>query len=235
MPQTLLEWYPNGSPSTSHIMSILIVQLKQDTMYSHDYLVAINHVMQMQPFAKAFCYVTTVSDIASTNQPSLFGGAPLGNLGLKRKSYRWSASELSCYLVHGTIKPDSEYRFHKLIVQNKDTLADQAISVNLPLKHLVPRLQKIDLGHIAVIHQLNLGSFSKLTKAVISDHIIKHKCIHCPKLIASFVPLDPIQSLTQHQKCFKAKQLQSMHADAASLNMASPFPPQPPSSVLLNN
>ena len=124
MPQTLLEWYPDGSPSTSHIMSILIVQLKQGTMYSHDYLVAINHVMQMQPFAKAFCYVTTVSDIASTNQPSLFGGAPLGNLGLKRKSYHWSASELSCYLVHGTIKPDSEYRFHKLIVQNKDTLAD---------------------------------------------------------------------------------------------------------------
>ena len=105
----------------------------------------------------------------------------------------------------------------------------------MPLKHLVPRLQKIDLGHIAVIHQLNLGSLSKLTKAVISDHIIKHKCIHCPKLIASFVPLDPIQSLTQHQKCFKAKQLQSMHANAASLNMASPFPPQPPSSVLLDN
>ena len=67
MPQTLLEWYPDGSPSTSHIMSILIVQLKQGTMYSYDYLVAINHVMQMQPFAKAFCYVTTVSDIASTN------------------------------------------------------------------------------------------------------------------------------------------------------------------------
>ena len=185
----------------------------------------------MQPFATAFSYVTTVFDIASTNQPSLFGGAPLGNLGLKRKSYHWSASELSYYLVHGTIKPDSEYRFHKLIVQNKDTLADQAILVNLPLKHLVPRLQKIDLGHIAVIHQLNLGSLSKLTKAVISDHIIRHKCIHCPKLIASFVPLDPIQSLTQRQKCFKAKQLQSMHANAASLNMASPFPPQPPSSV----
>ena len=81
-------------------------------MYSYDYLVAINHVMQMQPFAKAFCYVTTVSDIASTNQPSLFGGAPLGNLGLKGKSYRWSASKLFCYLMHDTIKPDSEYRFY---------------------------------------------------------------------------------------------------------------------------
>ena len=48
MSQTLLEWYPDGSPSTSHIMSILKVQIKQGTMYSHDYLVAINHIMQMQ-------------------------------------------------------------------------------------------------------------------------------------------------------------------------------------------
>ena len=49
------------------------------------------------------------------------------------------------------------------------------------------------------------------------------------------MPLDPIQSLIQCQKCCKAKQLQSMRANAASLNMASPFPPQPPSSVLLDN
>ena len=100
--------------------------------------------------------------------------------------------------MHGTIKPDSKYHFHKLIVQNNHTLADQAILVNLPLKYLVPRLQKIVLGHITINYQLNLGSLSKLTKVVISDHIIKHKCIHCLKLIASFVPLDPIQSLTQH-------------------------------------
>ena len=96
--------------------------------------------------------------------------------------------------MHGTIKPDSEYRFHKLIVQNKDTLADQAISVNLPLKHLVPRLQKIDLSHITINYQLNLGSLSKLTKAVISHHIIEHKCVNCLKLIALFVPLNPMYS-----------------------------------------
>ena len=116
MPQTLLDWYFDKSSLISHIISILIVQLKQGTIYSHDYLVAINHVMQIQPFNKAFSYITIVSGIASTNQPSLFSGAPLGNLRLKGKSYYWSASKWPYYLVHSTIKLDFEYHFYKLIV-----------------------------------------------------------------------------------------------------------------------
>ena len=189
-------WCSDLRNSVLQISSIVSLQLRQSMYLRHNYTVIFNTVSSMSHYGFTFIsHSLTTFSSKPFCKPSLLGGALLGNIGPQRNSKHQKIKELSCYPTYGTLTPGSDYCFHKVVLYNSVSTADQAILVDIPLQQLLPQLQKSDMVHLASMHQISFSATSKLNKQVIIKQILEHKYVTCSKLISAFIPIRTIQSL----------------------------------------
>ena len=168
---------------------------------------------------------------------ALFGGAVIPKANVAQRGGRWTPIELGRYPIQGQLVQSVDYRFYKYSESTSVISGDEVIMIDIPIHHLVVRLQNRQLVDVAKAHNIPCNGRVCRNKTQLKKAILDHRCIKCPSLKPFFVPVEAVHTNSQRQKDKRAKHILPIAEPTIPSTEKSDtqFPPSPPSQDLLDD
>ena len=234
---TLL-WDASTQWGVERAASTLRLTFTQSYIRKHDFIVLYWHYIYGVQYCKSS--VNFIGKSLPTDlRPSmaLFGGAVIPKANVAQRGGRWTPIELGRYPIQGQLVQSVDYRFYKYSESTSVISGDEDIMIDIPIHHLVVRLQNRQLIDVAKAHNIPCNGRVCRNKTQLKKAILDHRCIKCPLLKPFFVPVEAVHTNSQRQKDKRAKHILPIAEPTIPSTEKSDtqFPPSPPSQDLLDD